>query len=64
MKQFLIMAMIASSTIGVVAATSQVNAGVKGDYAKEYCRYYKSKAIWTGDPDWWAAYYACLKDNR
>jgi len=64
MKQFMIMAMVASSTIGFIAASSQANAGPKGDYAKEYCRYYKTKAIWTGDPNWWAAYYACLKDRQ
>ncbi len=64
MKQLLVIAMVASSTIGIVAATSQANAGIKGDYAKEYCRYYKNKAVWTGDPSWWDAYYACMKDNR
>lgn len=64
MKQFLIMAIVASSTIGAVGAASQASAGVKGDYAKEYCQYYKNKAVWTGDPDWWAAYRACIADNR
>ncbi len=63
MKQFLIMAMIASSTISFVAVSSQAQAGSNVDYAKEYCRYYKNKAVWTGDPNWWAAYYACLKDR-
>ncbi|HFC05328.1 MAG TPA: hypothetical protein ENJ55_06450 [Rhizobiales bacterium] len=64
MKKLFLMAIAASMTIGAVAATSQANAGYNTDYATEYCRYYKNKAVWTGDPGWWAAYYACLKDKR
>jgi len=64
MKKILILAVIASSTVGLVAATSQANAGKGGDYAKEYCEYYKTKAMWTNDQNWWDAYYACIRDNR
>lgn len=64
MKQLFIMALIASTTIGFVAASSQVQAGNTNDYGTEYCKYYKNKAVWTGDPAWWSAYYACLNDNR
>lgn len=63
MKQLLIMAVLASTTIGFVAATSQANAGYKNDYASSYCQFYKNKAVWTGDPGWWEAYYACMKDK-
>ncbi len=64
MKQLLIIALLAASTIGAVAASSQAYAGNKGDYAKEYCRFYKNKAVWTGDRYWWDVYYSCLRENR
>jgi len=62
MKQLLIAAILASTAIGAVAVTSQAKAGYRS-YAIEYCRYYKTKAQYTGDQSWWDAYYACLADR-
>lgn len=62
MKQLLIAAVIAASTIGAIAVTSQAQAGYRS-YALEYCQYYKTRAMYTGDKSWWDAYYACLKDR-
>ncbi|HHI82545.1 MAG TPA: hypothetical protein ENJ99_05275 [Rhizobiales bacterium] len=55
------LALLGATLTAAVAATAPAEAGGrKGDYASEYCQFYKNRAMWTGDQYWWDRYYACL----
>lgn len=65
MKRFVLAAAVASMAFTSLGATSTAStAAPHFDYAKEYCKYYKNKAAWTGSAYWWHRYYACLETYR
>lgn len=65
MKKIIATAVFAASALTLATASNTASAGWNdGDYATEYCRYYKNRAMYTGSRIWWNRYYACLREYR
>ena len=64
MKRFFAIAILATSVTGIAAFSHPAEAGYQNSYAYQYCQFYKTRAMHTGDPAWWSAYYQCLADQR
>lgn len=65
MKKIITATVFATTALGLAASSTNASAGWRdGDYATEYCRYYKTRAMYTGNPVWWDRYYACLREYR